>query len=73
MFISTDRGKNLSFLPALKQVRLVMLCAVFSRSTSRLEHEKVKTRKQLGVLLDGRKVEIVFESTESFWREYVAG
>lgn len=72
LMISTDSRHNLSFLPALKRVRLVMFGVVYGGGTSRMDHSEEITRKQLEVLLDGRNVQIVFEYVESFWTDYVA-
>lgn len=63
---------NLSFLPVLKQIRVVLLRA---RGYFADDGKRLITESQLkGLLTDDRKVEIVFEKhPQKRWNDYAAG
>jgi hypothetical protein len=60
---------NLDFLPALEHIRIVIFA--HSMSESDIESCKQNVRKQLGVLLGGRKPDITFEVSKESLVEYI--
>jgi hypothetical protein len=65
--LATLSGYSLGFLPALKQVRVLIL----HRGMKKPDEVITKVQEQLGVLLARRDIQIVFELSDEHWYDYI--